>query len=110
MRKCENLPSDPSFGIGARQQTCLAILDGTGPCAQKPSELSVATEELTPCPAGCTLYTPGTTGNPLAQDFIQLRQSQAGQNIVAQSGFSRQNALCGGSRTGRQRPGHIQAR
>lgn len=72
-----------------RDSKLLAISDGTAP-ALKPSELSVATEDY-PLSRRLYLYTPGTTGNPLAQDFINYAQSQAGQNIVAQSGFFSQN-------------------
>ncbi|QIB52290.1 substrate-binding domain-containing protein [Pseudomonas sp. OIL-1] len=63
----------------------LAIADGNAP-ALKPSRLSVATEDY-PLSRRLYLYTPGTTGTALAQAFIQYAQSQAGQDIVAKSGF-----------------------
>ncbi|MBQ0776633.1 MAG: substrate-binding domain-containing protein [Pseudomonas sp.] len=72
-----------------RSSKLLAISDGSAP-ALKPSELSVATEDY-PLSRRLYLYTPGTTGKPLAQAFINYAQSQAGQDIVAQSGFFSQN-------------------
>ena len=63
----------------------LAIADGNAP-ALKPSKLSVATEDY-PLSRRLYLYTPGHTGKPLTQDFIDFVQSHAGQEIVAQSGF-----------------------
>lgn len=72
-----------------RDSKLLAISDGTAP-ALKPSELSVATEDY-PLSRRLYLYTPGTTGTPLTQSFINYAQSQAGQDAVARSGFFSQN-------------------
>lgn len=67
----------------------LAIADGTAP-ALKPSKLSVATEDYA-LARRLYLYTPGSTDSELGQAFIQYAQSQAGQEIVAKSGFFSQN-------------------
>ncbi|UAW97185.1 substrate-binding domain-containing protein [Halopseudomonas nanhaiensis] len=85
---------DPA-GIGfagfasAGASKLLAISDGTAP-ALKPSKLSVATEDY-PLSRRLYLYTPGTTPDSLSQAFIEYAQSQAGQEIVAASGFFSQN-------------------
>ncbi|WP_321349955.1 substrate-binding domain-containing protein [Halopseudomonas oceani] len=85
-----DVSSDPS-GIGfagfasAGNSKLLAIADGTAP-ALKPSKLSVATEDY-PLARRLYLYTAADTGKPLAQQFIEYAQSQAGQAIVAESGF-----------------------
>lgn len=90
----EDVSGDPA-GIGfagfasVGRSKLLAIADGTAP-ALKPSELSVATEDY-PLSRRLYLYTPGSTGSPLAQAFIRYAQSQAGQEIVARSGFFSQN-------------------
>lgn len=67
----------------------LAIADGDAP-PLRPSKLSVATEDY-PLARRLYLYTAGTTGKPLTQAFIDYAHSQAGQDIVAQSGFFSQN-------------------
>lgn len=83
--------SRDSAGIGfagfasVRSSKLLAIADGNAP-ALKPSRLSVATEDY-PLSRRLYLYTPGTTGKPLTQAFIDYAQSQAGQDTVAKSGF-----------------------
>lgn len=85
---------DPA-GIGfagfasAGDSKLLAIADGTAP-PLKPSKLSVATEDY-PLSRRLYLYTPGADSNALAQRFIEYAQSQAGQEIVARSGFFSQN-------------------
>lgn len=90
----DDVSGDPG-GIGfagfasVRNSKLLAIADGTAP-ALKPSELSVATEDY-PLSRRLYLYTPGATGAPLAQAFIEYAQSQPGQDIVARSGFFSQN-------------------
>ncbi|MED5492124.1 MAG: substrate-binding domain-containing protein [Pseudomonadota bacterium] len=63
----------------------LAIADGEAP-ALKPSKLTVATEDY-PLSRRLYLYTPGTGGEPLAQEFVAFAQSEAGQTLVAESGF-----------------------
>ncbi|SDS53705.1 phosphate ABC transporter substrate-binding protein, PhoT family [Halopseudomonas xinjiangensis] len=90
----KDVSRDPA-GIGfagfasAGNSKLLAIADGDAP-ALKPSKLSVATEDY-PLSRRLYLYTPGATGQPLAQAFIEYAQSQAGQDIVAKSGFFSQN-------------------
>lgn len=85
-----DVSNDPS-GIGfagfasAGSSKLLAIADGNAP-ALKPSKLSVATEDY-PLARRLYLYTAADTGKPLAQQFIEYVQSQAGQAIVAESGF-----------------------
>lgn len=63
----------------------LAIADGNVP-ALKPSKLSVATEDYA-LSRRLYLYTPGASTKPLAKAFIEYAHSQAGQAIVAKSGF-----------------------
>lgn len=90
----EDVSHDPA-GIGfagfasVGKSKLLAIADGTAP-SLKPSKLSVATEDY-PLSRRLYLYTPASTGSPLAQAFISYAQSQAGQEIVAKSGFFSQN-------------------
>ncbi|WP_339842327.1 substrate-binding domain-containing protein [uncultured Halopseudomonas sp.] len=90
----DDVSSDPA-AIGfagfssVRSSKLLAIADGNAP-ALKPSKLSVATEDY-PLSRRLYLYTPGVTGGPLVQAFIEYVQSQPGQDIVAQSGFFSQN-------------------
>lgn len=90
----DDISRDPA-GIGfagfasVRSSKLLAIADGNAP-ALKPSKLSVATEDY-PLSRRLYLYTPGTTGKPLAQAFIDYVQSQTGQDTVAQSGFFSQH-------------------
>jgi phosphate transport system substrate-binding protein len=90
----DDVSSDPA-GIGfagfasVRSSKLLAIADGNAP-ALKPSKMSVATEDY-PLSRRLYLYTPGVTGGPLVQAFIEYAQSQPGQDIVAQSGFFSQN-------------------
>ncbi|MEL0168897.1 MAG: substrate-binding domain-containing protein [Pseudomonadaceae bacterium] len=85
-----DVSNDPA-GIGfagfasAGASKLLAIADGNAP-ALKPSTLSVATEDY-PLARRLYLYTAADTGKPLAQEFIEYVQSQAGQAIVAESGF-----------------------
>lgn len=67
----------------------LAIADGDAP-PLRPSKLSVATEDY-PLARRLYFYTAGTTGKPLTQAFIDYAHSQAGQDIVAESGFFSQN-------------------
>jgi phosphate transport system substrate-binding protein len=90
----DDVSSDPA-AIGfagfssVRSSKLLAIADGNAP-ALKPSKLSVATEDY-PLSRRLYLYTPGVTGGPLVQAFIEYVQSQPGQEIVARSGFFSQN-------------------
>lgn len=92
----DDVSRDPT-GIGfagfasVRNSKLLAISDGNAP-ALKPSKLTVATEDY-PLSRRLYLYTPGTTGKPLAQAFVDYAQSQAGQDIVARSGFFSQNPI-----------------
>lgn len=90
----DDVSGDPA-GIGfagfssVRSSKLLAIADGNAP-ALKPSKLSVATEDY-PLSRRLYLYTPGATGGPIVEAFIEYAQSQPGQDIVAQSGFFSQN-------------------
>ncbi|MDX1801955.1 MAG: substrate-binding domain-containing protein, partial [Marinobacter sp.] len=92
----DDVSHDPA-GIGfagfasVRNSKLLAISDGTAP-ALKPSKLTVATEDY-PLSRRLYLYTPGKTGKPLVQAFIEYAQSQTGQDIVARSGFFSQNPI-----------------
>lgn len=92
----DDVSRDPS-GIGfagfasVRHSKLLAVSDGDAP-ALKPSELTVATEDY-PLSRRLYLYTPGQTGKPLTQAFIDYVQSQTGQDIVARSGFFSQNPI-----------------
>lgn len=92
----DDVSRDPG-GIGfagfasVRNSKLLAIADGNAP-ALKPSNLTVATEDY-PLSRRLYLYTPGTTGTPMVQAFIDFAQSQRGQEIVAKSGFFSQNPI-----------------
>lgn len=86
----EDVSRDPG-GIGfagfasAGNSKLLAIADGAAPALQ-PSKLSVATEDY-PLSRRLYLYTPELASKPLLQAFIDFAQSQAGQDVVARSGF-----------------------
>ncbi|WP_166263403.1 substrate-binding domain-containing protein [Marinobacter caseinilyticus] len=92
----DDVSRDPG-GIGfaglasVRNSKLLAVSDGSAP-ALLPSRLTVASEDY-PLARRLFMYTAGVSDNPLAGDFIEFAQSQAGQALVAESGFISQNPI-----------------
>lgn len=92
----DDVSRDPG-GIGfaglasVRNSKLLAVSDGNAP-ALLPSRLTVASEDY-PLSRRLFMYTRETDSNALSQAFIDYSQSQAGQAIVAQSGFISQNPI-----------------
>lgn len=72
-----------------RQSKLLAISDGAAK-ALKPNQLTVATEDYA-LARRLYLYTASQSGNPFVADFINFAHGQAGQDVVADTGFVSQN-------------------
>lgn len=72
-----------------RKAKLLAISDGKAKSLQ-PTQLTVATEDYA-LARRLYLYTAPQSNNPFVSDFINFSHSQAGQNVVAETGFISQN-------------------